>query len=185
MRPDVTQLLADARSDPESAAELFQAVYADLRRLAASQMKGERADHTLQSTALVSEAYLRLVGGAPIDFADRRHFFRVAAEAMRRVLIDHARARLADKRGGGQRGAELLDADGAVTINPDRVLALDDALQRLATEDERAAELVRLRFYGGLTLEQAGEMLDISKRTAIRDWNFARARLTQLMGEDT
>ncbi len=176
---DVTVLLHS--DDEASSARLFELVYQDLRAIAGSQMRGERGDHTLQATALVSEAFLRLVGGTEISFHDRRHFFRVAAEAMRRVLVDHARARSADKRGGGRDALTLLDGDGALGIDPDRLLALDEALAALEQEDERAAAIVRYRFYAGLTLEQAGELLEISKRTAIRDWNFARARLTQLL----
>ncbi len=182
MRADVTQLLGEAGESADASARLFEAVYADLRVIAGAQMRGERADHTLQATALVSEAYVRLVGSTPIEFEDRRHFFRVASEAMRRILIDHARARLAEKRGGGKRPRELFDDDGAVSMAPERLLELDDALERLALEDERAAEIVRLRFYGGLSLEQAGEMVGVSRRTAIRDWGFARARLSELMG---
>ncbi|MEZ6243586.1 MAG: ECF-type sigma factor [Phycisphaerales bacterium] len=178
----MTQLLAEAGKDGAASAKLFEAVYADLKAIAAGQMRGERADHTLQATALVSEAYVRLIGTASIEFEDRRHFFRVASEAMRRILIDHARARLAEKRGGGARGRALLEDDGAVTMEPERLIELDDALAKFALEDERAAELVRLRFFGGLTLEQAAEMAGVSRRTAIRDWSFARARLAELMG---
>lgn len=181
MRADVTQLLASAPGDADAAGRLFEAVYADLKAIAASHMRGERADHTLQATALVGEAYVRLVGSTPIEFEDRRHFFRVASEAMRRILIDHARARLAEKRGGGKRPQALLDEDGAITMDPQRLLELDEALSRLALEDDRAAELVRLRFFGGLSLEQAAEMAGVSRRTAIRDWSFARARLAELM----
>ncbi len=180
-RMDVTALLNEAEAGTEASARLFELVYQDLRAIAGSQMRSERPDHTLQATALVSEAFLKLVGGVEVSFADRKHFFRVAAEAMRRVLIDHARARAADKRGGGRHAFTLLDGDGAIVIDAERILELDDALDALGREDARAAALVRYRFYTGLTLEQAGELLDISKRTAIRDWNFARARLTQLL----
>lgn len=184
MRADVTALLAAAPSDEHAAQRLFDLVYDDLRRIAAAQMRTERADHTLQATALVSEAYLRLCGAEQLEFNDRRHFYRVAAEAMRRILIDHARARLAEKRGGGRARQDLLD-DAAVsaTMSPDRLLALDEALHILGQEDPRAAEVVRLRFFGGLSVDEAADLLEISKRTAIRDWNFARARLSELMGD--
>jgi len=184
MQPDVTHLLAHAHDDPNSAARLFEAVYADLRTIAAAQMRTERDDHTLQPTALVSEAYIRLLGGAPIQFNDRKHFFRVAAEAMRRILVDHARARLADKRGGGDRPRELFESDGAFASEPDRLRALDDALHKLAEADPRSAELVRLRFFAGLSIDQAAELLEISRRTAMRDWGFARARLSELMSPE-
>ncbi len=181
MRPDVTQLLAAAGSDPQAAGRLFDAVYADLRAIAAAQMRGERANHTLQATALVSEAYMRLIGVTQIEFADRRHFFRVASEAMRRILVDHARARLADKRGGGQRGQALFDDECGLTTDPGRLLELNDALERLELEDERAAEMTRLRFFAGLSIDEAADVAGVSRRTAIRDWNFARARLAELM----
>ena len=184
MASDVTLLLASAGDDPEAASALFAAVYADLKVIAAAQMRTERAEHTLQATALVGEAYLRLVGDREIAFADRKHFFRVAAEAMRRVLVDHARARLSAKRGAGERGRPLLDDDGAISLDPAKLLAIDEAIERLAGEDPRAADLVRYRFFAGLTLEQAGELVGVSKRTAMRDWSFARARLTELL-EDT
>jgi RNA polymerase sigma factor (TIGR02999 family) len=184
MRPDVTALLAAAPDNEDAAEKLFAVVYDDLRRIAGAQMRGERADHTLQATALVGEAYLRLCGPDQLNFNDRKHFYRVAAEAMRRILIDHARARLADKRGGGRARQDLPDdAAAAAELAPERLLDLDDALQTLAEEDARAAELVRLRFFGSLTVDEAAELLEISKRTAIRDWNFARARLSELMGD--
>ena len=184
MPENVTQLLAAVGEDPDASARLFEAVYADLRAIAAAHMRSERPDHTLQPTALVGEAYLRLLGSEPVDFQNRRHFFRIASEAMRRILIDHARARLAEKRGGGRAREELMDFKVATVLAPDRLLAIDDALEKLAGEDVRAAEIVRLRFYGGMSVEQAAELLEVSARTAHRDWNFARARLIQLMGHD-
>lgn len=184
MRTDVTALLARAGEDAESTAKLFELVYADLRAIAEAQMRGERADHTLQATALVSEAYLRLVGPEPIRFEDRKHFFRVASEAMRRILIDHARAKKSLKRGGERLKQELFDEHAGVTMAPDRLLALDEALTTLEIEDPRAAEIVRLRFFAGLSVDEAAELLAVSKRTAIRDWNFARARLSELMGDE-
>lgn len=183
---DVTLLLARAGDDPQSTARLFEVVYTDLRAIAEAQMRSERADHTLQATALVSEAYVRLIGSADLQYNDRRHFFGVAAQAMRRILIDHARGRLRQKRGGGERPRELMEGDAATSMmEPERLLALDEAMERLQAEDPRAAELVRLRFYAGLTLEQAADLLEISRRTAIRDWNFARARLSQLMSGES
>jgi RNA polymerase sigma factor (TIGR02999 family) len=181
VQSDVTQLLSQAAGDARASARLFELVYTDLRAIASAHMRNEREAHTLQPTALVSEAFVRLVGGTPIDFADRRHFFRVASEAMRRILIDHARARLADKRGGAARRVALSDEPAHDALEPETLVALDEALERFSSEDPRAAEIVRLRFFGGLTLEQAADLLEVSRRTAIRDWNFARARLSELM----
>lgn len=177
-------LLRSIGEDERASDRLFELVYDDLHRMAQHHLRGERPDHTLQATALIGEAYLRLVGGVGVSFNDRVHFFRTATEAMRRILIDHARARLAQKRGGGARGRELIEADGAVTLDPAKLLAIDEAMVALAREDERAASLVRYRFYGGMTLEQAAELLGVSARTAKRDWGWARARLTQLLDGD-
>ncbi|MFW5653883.1 MAG: ECF-type sigma factor, partial [Planctomycetota bacterium] len=124
---DVTMLLARVGDDPETTARLFELVYRDLKQIAEAQMRAERADHTLQATALVSEAYVRLIGATELQFSDRRHFFGVAAQAMRRILIDHARSRRRQKRGGGERPRELFEGDAALDIEPDRLLALDEA----------------------------------------------------------
>jgi RNA polymerase sigma factor (TIGR02999 family) len=173
---DVTRLLeaAVAAGDCKAAADLIPLVYDDLRKLAAARMAAENPGHTLDATALVHEAYLRLTGAQ--SFESRSHFMRAAAEAMRRILVDHARARNAAKRGAGRRvefDSELLAAPA-----PDEALeALDESLSHLAAENPKLAELVQLRFFGGLTLEQTAEILGISARTADTWWAYARAWL--------
>lgn len=164
---------------PLSAEEMLPLVYDELRKLAAARIAGEHVPQTLQATALVHEAYLRMLGPEPADgsgWSSRAHFFGAASEAMRRILIDRARARGADKRGGHFQRLQL-DACLALDTAPQEVLELDEALQALLAEDARKGELVRLRFYGGLTVEQAAAVLGISTATAERDWTFARAWL--------
>ena len=186
MQEQVTVLLARARSDEAAASALFGLVYEDLRALASARMRHERPDHTLQATALVSEAFVRLVGPCDLTFVDRQHFFRIAAEAMRRVLIDHSRARLAEKRGGGGGARVPIHEDEiGLATDPARLLALDEAMVTLAKEDPRAEEMVRLRFFAGLSVEQAAELMGVSPRTALRDWGFARARLTELLKDES
>ena len=172
---DVTQLLeAAAAGDPRAAADLLPLVYDELRKLAAARLAGEPTGHTLEPTALVHEAYLRLVGGGT-RYADRGHFFAAAATAMRHILIDAARRRLAGKRGGG---AGRVPLDGLPAPEPDEELvALHDALDRLAAADPPKARLVELRYFAGLTGEQAAAVLGISPATADRHWAFARAWL--------
>jgi RNA polymerase sigma factor (TIGR02999 family) len=173
----VTRLLdAAAAGDPEAAAGLLPLVYDELRKLAALRMAEERPDHTLDATALVHEAYLRLVGGTePRQYADRGQFFAAAAAAMRRILIDSARRRQALKRGGG---AARVPLDGLPAPEPDEeLLALHEALDKLAAADPQKAKLVELRYFGGLTGEQAAAVLGISPATADRHWAFARAWL--------
>jgi RNA polymerase sigma factor (TIGR02999 family) len=152
-------------------------VYAQLRAIANVQMNGERAGHTLQATALVHEAYARLAE-AGVQWSGPAAFYHAAAEAMRRILIDHARARRTVKRGGGRHSLEL---DGVLDLasadDPRQVMALDGAISRLEQEDARAAEVVRLRFYAGLTVDQTAAALGQSRRTVLRDWEFARAWL--------
>jgi RNA polymerase sigma factor (TIGR02999 family) len=160
---------------PRPAADLFPAVYGELRRLAAAKLAGEAAGHTLDATALVHEAYLRLAPSAA--FATKSQFFRAAAEAMRRILVDHARKKRADKRGGGKR-FELSEADRVAVPDPDTLLAVDEALAKLAAEDPAAADVARLRLFAGLSVEEAGEALGVSRATAFRDWAYARAWLT-------
>jgi RNA polymerase sigma factor (TIGR02999 family) len=181
---DLTRLLdAAAAGDPVAAAELLPLVYDELRRLAAARMGGEPPGHTLQPTALVHEAYLRLVGGGrPPDWTSRGHFFATAAEAMRRVLIDHARARRADKR-GGDRQRVPLDAVVAWVEQAHRIdlLALDDALDRLKGMDPRQARVVELRFFGGCEVGEIADHLNVSLSTVEKDLRLARAwLLTQL-----
>jgi RNA polymerase sigma factor (TIGR02999 family) len=173
---EVTQILhAIAGGDPSAASQLLPLVYAELRQLAARQLGHEAPGQTLQPTALVHEAYLRLVGGeAGSHWEGRRHFFAAAAEAMRRILIENARHKKRDKHGGGRRRVELPDLPAA-DQEPDDLLALDDALAKLAEEDSAAAELVKLRLYAGLFVEEAAEALGLSRAQAYRHWTYARA----------
>jgi RNA polymerase sigma factor (TIGR02999 family) len=179
---DVTQLLeAGHRGDKQAAAELLPLVYDELRRLASAKMAGEKPGHTLDATALVHEAYLRLAGGQP--FASQSHFLRAAAEAMRRILVDHARARNAAKRGGGGRRIELELDHFAISPAADELEALDDALSKFAGEHPQQAALVQLKYFGGLTLEQCAEVLGVSARTADTWWAYARAWLAIALNE--
>lgn len=174
---DVTRLLQAAEAGDRLAYErLYRAVYDELHALARANMRREGRALTLQPTALVNEAYLRLApsGGA---WESRRHFFGAAAEAMRRILVDHARKRLADKRGGGAERVTLSGVDVAREESDVDVLAVDDALTQLAAERPRLAQLVTLRFFAGLSIEDAARALEISPATAKRDWTFARAWL--------
>ncbi len=179
---DLTQVLAAAQNgEPHVAERLLPLVYHELRKLAASKLARERPGQTLQATALVHEAWLRLAGPDQPAWRGRGHFFGAAAEAMRRILIDQARRKLAIRHGGGLARVDA-DAMGAAEIaapsgKEDELLAVHDALDRLAAKDARKAELVKLRYFVGLTLEQAAEALGISSGTAKRDWAYARAWL--------
>jgi RNA polymerase sigma factor (TIGR02999 family) len=182
---DVTHILtAIEQGDPNAADKLLPLVYEELRKLAAHRMANEVAGHTLQPTALVHEAWMRLVGKENPKFANRAHFFAAAAEAMRRILIDHARRKHRARRGGGRTRVELQDVDAVAESEADELLALDEALTQLAAADARRAELVRLRYFAGLTLEQAADLLGISRATADRHWAFARAWLYDAMTRD-
>ena len=165
--------------DSKAAAELLPIVYEELRRLAAQKMVNEAAGHTLQPTALVHEAWMRLGGADAPAFRNRAHFFGAAAEAMRRILIEHARRRRAAKRGAG---AEVVDVDGLEIASPvaddDQLLAVNEALEKFAVVDERKAELVKLRYFVGLNFEEAAAALDIAVPTAKQWWAYARAWLT-------
>jgi RNA polymerase sigma factor (TIGR02999 family) len=176
---EVTAILsAIDRGDAQAAARLLPLVYDVLRKLAAARLAREAPGQTLEATALVHEAYLRLVGpGDEARWQSRGHFFAAAAEAMRRILIDRARERQAQKRGGGRRRADLDPDRLAAPERSDDLLALDDALTRLAGKDARKAKLVELRYFAGLTLDEAAAVLGISPATADRDWAFARAWL--------
>jgi RNA polymerase sigma factor (TIGR02999 family) len=182
---DITRLLARwSGGDPKALAELMPLVYNELRVLAASQMREERADHTLQPTALVHEAYLRLAGHRA-GFRSRIHFYGAAAQAMRRILVDYARSRAAVKRGQRE---PLVDLDRVAAAGIDRQLdlvALDEALDRLTAMAPRAAKVVELRFFGGLSVEEAAAFLDISPATVKRQWSFARAWLYRALGDAT
>src|SRR5438270_8439607 len=177
---NVTRILSAIEAgDPQAAEQLLPLVYDDLRRLAARRLAGEGPGHTLQPTALVHEAYLKLVGADPQQpWNGRGHFFAAAAEAMRRILIDRARHKQTRKAGGGRRRLDLDDAEPALEEGDgDRLLALDEALRQLEAEDPRKAELVKLRFFAGLTAEQAAAALGVSTSTAEKDWTYARSWL--------
>jgi len=187
---DVTTLLVEWRRGDEAAFHaLFARLYDELRQRASACLRGERADHTFSTTALVHESYLRLVELERIDWQDRAHFLAIAATTMRRVLVDHARRRSADKRGGGE--AFASEASIAIAAADDGggdaldLLALDDALARLAARDARAARVVELRFFGGLSVEETATVLEISPASVKRDWSFARAWLGRELRGDS
>ena len=163
--------------DAQAGDELFSLVYGELRDVAARLMAGERADHTLQATALIHEAWFRLSGGETVDVQDRSHFLRLAARAMRHVLVDHARGRGRAKRGGGVKPLPLEEAVAHFESTGTDLLALHEALGRLAGNDEQLARIVELRCFAGLTLEETGEVLDLSVRQVHTRWNLARGWL--------
>lgn len=162
---------------PETAGQLWPSLYEELRRLAAAKLAREAAGQTLQPTALVHEAWLRLGGAEQHTWQNRAHFFSAAAEAMRRILIDRARSRLALRHGGGQQRVNFSDLDLAAAADDDRILAVDEALEKLALVEPDKAQLVKLRYFSGLTLGEAGQALGISEPTAKRWWAYARAWL--------
>jgi RNA polymerase sigma factor (TIGR02999 family) len=173
---DVTRLLESAAAgDRKAAAELLPLVYNELRRLAAARMAGEAPGHTLDATALVHEAYLRLVGDP--QFTSRSHFLATAAEAMRHILVDRARAKARTKRGGGRKRLDLRHEIAVHDLPPDDLLDLTEALDALEAEDPVKAELVKLRFFGGLSVEEVAEVLGVSRATADRYWTYSRAWL--------
>ena len=180
--PNITKLLLEWRNGDGGALDrLMPLVYEELRRMANHYMRNERKGHTLQSSALVNEAYLRLVDHENIAWRNRAHFFGVAAQAMRRILVDYARTRNYQKRGGG---AQQVSLEEAATLAGDRaaeLIALDDALQELAKIDERKSSVVELRYFGGLSLEETAEALGVSIPTVTRDWNTAKAWLMREM----
>ena len=163
--------------DPQSAEKLLPLVYEELRRLAAHRMAHQPAGHTLQATALVHEAFLRLIGNPERTWADRRHFFAAAAEAMRHILVDRARRKAAVRHGGNQALLPIEDLALAGPAPAEHVIAVNDALDQLAAHDATAAELIKLRFFAGFTFAEAAELLGISERTAKRTWSYARAWL--------
>ena len=177
---DVTRILsAIEQGDGQAADQLLALVYDELRKLAAARMAAENPGHTLNATALVHEAYLRLVGDQHFD--DRGHFFAAAAEAMRRILVNHARDRKRLKRAGGRRRLELLDQIGSVAEDPDLVLSLDELLTRLGEEDAVAARVAQLHLFAGLSVEETGEALGLSRAMAYRNWKYARAWLREAL----
>jgi RNA polymerase sigma factor (TIGR02999 family) len=172
--------------DPHAAEQLLPLVYDELRRLAAERMAQEKPGQTLQATALVHEAYLRLVDVKQAQYWNGRgHFFAAAAEAMRRILVERARGKARTKRGGGWQRVDFEQLDVASCVSPGQLVALDDALMRLSALDHLAGELVKLRYFAGLTLEQAGEALGISMATAYRHWAYARAWLHGELAKET
>jgi RNA polymerase sigma factor (TIGR02999 family) len=176
---EVTCILsAIEQGDPHAADQLLPLVYDELRKLAAQKLGQEKSGQTLQATALVHEAYIRLVDVAKVQHWDSRgHFFAAAAEAMRRILVDRARAKGRAKRGGDLQRLDVDALDLASTITPDQLLAVDEALAKLALNDPTAAQIVELRYFAGLTVEEAGKALGIATATAYRQWNYARAWL--------
>ena len=175
---EVTQILeAITRGEPKAAEELLPLVYSELRRLAAHKMASEDPGQTLQPTALVHEAWLRLTNDDQRKWNDRTHFFAAAAEAMRLILVDNARRKRTQRHGGGQQRVEMPELASAVTESDDKMLAVNEALEKFAALDPQKAELVKLRYFVGMTIEQAAEALGISERTAKRYWAFARAWL--------
>ena len=175
---EVTQLLIKWSSGDKAALdELTPIVYAELRRLAKRYMGREREDHTLQTSALINEAYLRLVDQESVEWKDRSHFFAVSAQIMRHILVDHARKHQSDKRGAGAQKLPLDDAVLNIERKARELIALDEALNDLAIIDPRQSRIVELRFFGGLTVEETAEVLEISPITVKRDWRIARARL--------
>jgi RNA polymerase sigma factor (TIGR02999 family) len=183
---DVTRILsAIEQGDPTAAEQLLPLVYDELRKLAARKMAAEKPGQTLQATALVHEAYVRLVGVEKAQhWNSRGHFFGAAAEAMRRILVENARSKARHKRGGDWNRVDFEELDLVTAVTPEQLLAIDEAVVRLGTEDRLAGELVQLRYFAGLSLVQASEMLDISPATAYRHWAYARAwlRTTLLEG---
>ena len=180
---DFTRILNSIRNgDRIQSEELLPVVYDELRRLAAGKMSGESSGHTLQATALVHEAWLRLSDPDQADWDNRAHFFGAAAEAMRRTLVDHARKKLAAKRGGGAVHEELDESSVAIAVPPDELLAVHEALDRLEAEHPQAAELVKLRYFVGLTMDEAAVALGMGKRSAEGLWTFARVWLHRVIG---
>ena len=183
---EVTQLLADwSKGDKSALDKLLPLVHAELRRIARRQMSHERPGHTLQATALINEVYLKLLGQESFEWHNRAHFFAVCAQIMRHILIDHARAHTREKRGGG---AVQVSLDKAVVIaneQAEHLLALDEALRSLENLDAQKAKIVELRYFGGLSLEETAEVLDISPRTVRREWQRSKAWLYRMISEGT
>jgi len=181
--PEITVFLDSVtRGDAGASERLLPLVYDELRRLAAHKMAGEAHGHTLQATALVHEAWLRLAGSDHQSWQNRAHFFAAAAEAMRRILVEHARRKQSLKRGSGAEHVELNESMLVLTAPPDELLAVHEALDKLALRDSAAAELVKLRYFVGMTMEEAAAVLSLSKRTAENLWTYARVWLHREIG---
>lgn len=184
--PEVTQLLADwGKGDKAALDKLLPLVHAELRRIARRQMSQERPGHTLQATALVNEAYLKLAGQKGFEWQNRAHFFAVAAQVMRHILIDHARAHARDKRGGGAIQVSLNDVNLIGDDQAAHFIALDEALQQLEEVDPQKGKIIELRYFGGLSIEETADVLNISPRTVRREWQRARAWLYRMISEGT
>ena len=184
--PNITELLVGyGRGDKDALDQLMPIVYDELRRQAARYLRREHAGNTLQTTALIHEAYVRLVDQRNVQWQNRAHFFGIAAQMMRRILVDHARAKKRAKRGGSDVRVSLGDATVAVKGQDLDVVALDEALERLAQIDEQQSRVVELRFFSGLTVEETAEVLHISTATVKRDWNMAKAWLHRELSGDT
>ncbi|MEL7361355.1 MAG: ECF-type sigma factor [Bacteroidota bacterium] len=180
---DITQALLDASAGDEAAAErLWRAVYEELRAMAHRHLLGERASHTLSATALVHEAYLKLVDNTRIEWKNRAQFYGIASTVMRRLLVDYARHRTAEKRGGDAVHVDLEGVHSASEIRVEEVVAVDDALQKLEQHNERLAQLVVLRYFGGLNVQETIDLMGISKSTYHRDWHRAKGWLLSAMG---
>jgi RNA polymerase sigma factor (TIGR02999 family) len=182
---DVTQLLIDWREGDQGVpARLMPLVYEELRRLARGYLQRERSDHTLQATALVHEAYLRMVDDAKTSWKDRAHFYGIAARVMRQILVDHARKHNAAKRGGLEQKLALDEARDLPTTNAVDLVALDGALESFAETYPRKSEVVELKFFGGLDTREISEALQVSEKTVLRDWNFAKLWLCRALSEN-
>ncbi|MEM6675955.1 MAG: ECF-type sigma factor [Planctomycetota bacterium] len=185
MEHDVTRLLDSLRDgDDEALGALLESVQAELRRLAASHLARERVGHTLQPTALVNEAYVKLVDQKSRDWGDRGHFLAIASLAMRRVLLEHARARHAEKRGGGAERVTLFEVESALDDEPETILALDDLMTSFAEIDPRNARIAELRWFGGLTIQEIAAIEGVSTRTVDRGWRIAQAWMKSKLLED-
>jgi len=182
---EVTRLLRNwGEGDAQASERLMPLVYEELRRLARNYLRRERTDHTLQATALVHEAYLRMVDDGQASWKDRAHFYGVAARVMRRILVEHARAHNAAKRGGLQQKLELDEARALPSNQPVDLIALDGALESLAHAYPRKSEVVELKFFGGLEAKEISEVLQVSEKTVLRDWNFAKLWLCRALSEN-
>ncbi len=183
---DVTQILGQIESgDPTAAELLLPLIYEELRKLAAAKLQNEKPGQTLQATALVHDAYIRLVDGEKSQhWNGRKHFFAAAAEAMRRILVDQARSKRALKRGGQGQRVALDEAQAGATLPDDQLLDIDEALTRLAVEDPQAARLIQLRYFAGLSIEDAAELVGVSRTTAYEHWSYAKVRLRTLLAPE-
>lgn len=183
-QPATLALRAMSGGDGEAAKELLPFIYSELRALAAARLAAERVDHTLQPTALVHEAYLKLIDQSRVEWQDRRHFFAVASEVIRRILVDHARTKKAAKRGGDQRRVGLDGVESPERAGEVDFADIDEALKELAALNERQARIVELRFFGGMEVTEVAALLGVSERTVVGDWKVARAWLQNRLGSD-